>query len=224
MSWAGTVPALGMKGIKAETLDLPGHGKALGQVGDGSLTALTEPVRDWVLEGEPAWLVGHSLGGGIAMKLALEHPEHVRGLVLLAPLGLGQALDVETLQAMTRIETVDEMQSFLGRLVADPSLIAPAIADYALSQLARAGAREALAVVSGQLRAAEEEIAELVPELAAREVPVTILWGAEDRMVSPDRARAEQFGPLVEIAGAGHIAHVEAAKVVNKLLAERLAP
>ena len=79
-------------------------------------------------------------------------------------------------------------------------------------------------MVSGQLRAAEEEIAELVPELAAREVPVTILWGAEDRMVSPDRARAEQFGPLVEIACAGHIAHVEAAKVVNKLLAERLAP
>ena len=127
-------------------------------------------------------------------------------------------------QDESRIETVDEMESFLGRLVADPSLIAPAIADYALSQLARAGAREALAVVSGQLRAAEEEIAELVPELAAREVPVTILWGAEDRMVSPDRARAEQFGPLVEIAGAGHIAHVEAAKVVNKLLAERLAP
>lgn len=224
MSWAGTVPALGMKGIKAETLDLPGHGKALDQVGDGSLAALTKPVRDWVLDGEPAWLVGHSLGGGIAMKLALEHPEHVRGLVLLAPLGLGQSLDVGTLQAMTQIETVDEMQAFLNRLVANPALITPAIADYALSQLKRSGAREALAVVSEQLRPAEEEIAEIVPRLAAAKTPVTVLWGAEDRMVSPDRPRAEQFGPLVEIEGAGHIAHVEAAKVVNRLLAERLKP
>lgn len=220
MSWAGTVPAL--SAVKAETPDLPGHGQAIDSVGDGSLEALTTPIRDRLLGGDPAWLVGHSLGGAVAMKLAVEHTNHVKGLVLMAPLGLGASLDVEMLKAMTEIDTVDAMRRFLNRLVANPALIAPAIAEYALGQLQRPGAREALAMVAGQLGAARDEIAEMLPAVRATGLPVTVLWGAEDHLVTPDPVRAAFFGPVTLVEGAGHIAHIEAAKKVNRLLKETL--
>jgi len=50
-----------------------------------------------------------------------------------------------------------------------------------------------------------------------------VIWGAEDRVASPDRNRIKTLGTLVELAGTGHIAHVEARKRVNALLAGRLA-
>lgn len=220
MSWAGTVPAL--SGVSAETPDLAGHGRALDTVGDGSLEALTAPVRAQLLEGAPAWLVGHSLGGAVALKLAVEHPEQVKGLVLMAPLGLGKSLDTEMLKEMTQIDAIDDMRRFLNRLVADPALIAPAVAEYALGQLQRPGARHALALVASQLAASRDEIAALLPEVRATGRPVKVLWGAEDHLVAPDPVRASFFGPVQMIEGAGHIAHIEASRQVNRLLKEML--
>ncbi|MEL7151118.1 MAG: alpha/beta fold hydrolase [Pseudomonadota bacterium] len=220
MSWAGTVPAL--SGLKVETPDLPGHGKALDTVGDGSLEALTKPIRNRLQSGDPAWIVGHSLGGAVALKLAADHPDQVKGLVLIAPLGLGEALDTDMLMAMAEIDTVDAMRRFLNRLVADPSLIAPAIADYALGQLQRDGAREALAKVAGQLAAMRDEVIGLLPAVRATGLPVKVLWGSEDHLVSPDPVRASFFGPVTMIEGAGHIAHIEAARQVNRLLKDTL--
>jgi len=219
-SWAGTVPAL--SSLKVETPDLPGHGKALDTVGDGSLEALTKPIRNRLRGGDPAWIVGHSLGGAVALKLAADHPDHVKGLVLIAPLGLGEALDTDMLMAMAEIDTVGTMRRFLNRLVADPSLIAPAIADYALGQLQRDGAREALAKVAGQLAAMRDEVIDLLPAVQATGLPVKVLWGSEDHLVSPDPVRASFFGPVMMIEGAGHIAHIEAARQVNRLLKDTL--
>lgn len=220
MSWAGTVPALA--GMTVETPDLPGHGAAIDQVGDGRLAALTEPIRTQLLDGDPAWIVGHSLGGAVGLKLAAEHPAHVKGLVLMAPLGLGKALDVAMLRAMVEIDSVNEMRQFLNRLVADPALIAPAVADYALGQLMRPGARDALGKVADHLGPARDEVAALLPEVRATGMPVQVLWGSEDHLVSPDPVLASFFGPVTMIDGAGHIAHIEAARQVNRLLKDTL--
>ena len=71
--------------------DLPGHGVSAGGRGDYSLGSLATGLRDLLLTlgHERATLVGHSLGGGIAMQFAYQFPEMVERLVLVSSGGLG---------------------------------------------------------------------------------------------------------------------------------------
>ena len=71
--------------------DLPGHGASVGGAGDYSLGALAAGLRDLLvaLGHERATLVGHSLGGGIAMQFGYQFPEISERLVLVSSGGLG---------------------------------------------------------------------------------------------------------------------------------------
>jgi pimeloyl-ACP methyl ester carboxylesterase len=71
--------------------DLPGHGSSAPGGGDYSLGSLAAGLRDLVvaLGHERATLVGHSLGGGIAMQFAYQFPEAAERLVLVSSGGLG---------------------------------------------------------------------------------------------------------------------------------------
>ncbi len=71
--------------------DLPGHGGSARGFGDYSLGALAASLRDLlaVLGHDRATLVGHSLGGGIAMQFAYQFPEMTERLVLVSSGGLG---------------------------------------------------------------------------------------------------------------------------------------
>src|SRR5512134_1051494 len=73
--------------------DLPGHGKSAKPLGDYSLGAYASGLRDLVVGAlgiERATLVGQSLGGGVAMQLAYQHPERCERLVLVGSGGLGR--------------------------------------------------------------------------------------------------------------------------------------
>jgi pimeloyl-ACP methyl ester carboxylesterase len=71
--------------------DLPGHGSSAPGAGDYSLGALAIGLRDLLiaLGHERATLVGHSLGGGIAMQFSYQFPEMTERLVLVSSGGLG---------------------------------------------------------------------------------------------------------------------------------------
>ncbi len=66
-------------------LDLPGHGKSGGR-GLQSIREYADAVFEWLLAVglTQAVFAGHSMGGAIALTLALEHSEHVLGLVLVS--------------------------------------------------------------------------------------------------------------------------------------------
>lgn len=72
--------------------DLPGHGRSAPGAGDRSLGALAAALRDLLvtLRHERATLVGHSLGGGIALQFAYQFPELTERLVLVSSGGLGR--------------------------------------------------------------------------------------------------------------------------------------
>src|SRR5688500_3265578 len=72
--------------------DLLGHGESAKPRGDYSLGAYASGVRDLLaaLGHERATFVGHSLGGGVAMQLAYQFPEHCERLVLVSSGGLGR--------------------------------------------------------------------------------------------------------------------------------------
>ncbi len=223
LAWAGTAPAL--RGIDAVAPDLPGHGNSVGDLGDGSLEDMASRLAAGlgIGSGPPAWLVGHSLGGGLALRLAAGAPERFRGLVLLAPVGLGRHLDRARLNAYSGLRDRDGMRRFLASLAARRGAVAPALVDSALRQLERPGARDALARIARQLPKADAEISALLPGLAGSGLDVTVIWGAEDTVARPDPERIGRLGDLVELPGTGHVAHVEARKQVNALLAARIA-
>src|SRR3954452_8347331 len=72
--------------------DLLGHGESAKPRGDYSLGAFASGVRDILiaLDIETATVVGHSLGGGIAMQFAYQFPERIDRLVLVSSGGLGE--------------------------------------------------------------------------------------------------------------------------------------
>src|SRR5436309_9550335 len=71
--------------------DLLGHGETAKPKGDYSMGAFASGIRDLILwlDLGPTTIVGHSLGGGVAMQFAYQFPERTQRLVLVAPGGLG---------------------------------------------------------------------------------------------------------------------------------------
>src|SRR5215217_6960383 len=76
--------------------DLLGHGESAKPRGDYSLGSYASGLRDLlaVLGHDRATIVGHSLGGGIAMQLAYQFPERVERLVLVSSGGLGHEVGI----------------------------------------------------------------------------------------------------------------------------------
>jgi pimeloyl-ACP methyl ester carboxylesterase len=127
-TWRAVMPAL----AETHTVvapDLLGHGESAKPRGDYSLGAYASGVRDLLaaLGHERATVVGHSLGGGIAMQLAYQFPERVERLVLVNSGGLGREV------------------SLLLRSATLPG------AEYVLPLLCKPGVRNAAGALGGML-------------------------------------------------------------------------
>jgi pimeloyl-ACP methyl ester carboxylesterase len=89
--WDGVIPALAER-YTVVAPDLLGHGQSAKPRGDYSLGAYAVGLRDLLLalEYESATVVGHSLGGGVAMQFAYSYPSLCERLVLISSGGLGK--------------------------------------------------------------------------------------------------------------------------------------
>lgn len=90
-TWREVMPVLAER-FTVVAPDLLGHGESAKPRGDYSLGAFASGVRDLLvaLGIDRATVVGHSLGGGVAMQLAYQFPERCERLVLVASGGLGK--------------------------------------------------------------------------------------------------------------------------------------
>lgn len=80
------VDALGRLGLDVALVEYPGYGARPGAPGLTALTdAAVEAVDAAAREGGPVWLLGESLGSGVAARAAARRPEDVRGLILVTP-------------------------------------------------------------------------------------------------------------------------------------------
>ncbi len=98
-----------------------------------------------------AHLVGHSLGGAIAMFLAIKQPQRVASATLVCPGGLGPEIDMGFIEGVLAAERRKPMQEVLGRLFADPAAATRQMADRLLEQKRRDGVPDAWTRIASRI-------------------------------------------------------------------------
>ena len=209
--------------------DLLGHGESAKPIADYSLGAYASGLRDLLVGAlgiESATLVGQSLGGGVAMQLAYQHPKLCERLVLVGSGGLGREVS-PVLRAMA-LPGADYLMPVLfprfarragERVIAffhDRGVHAPHIAEVwsAYASLTETPNRHAFvrtvrAVIDpgGQTVSARDRL------YLAEAVPTLIVWGDRDDIIPVAHAHAaHELLPrsrLEIFEGAGHFLHVE---------------
>jgi pimeloyl-ACP methyl ester carboxylesterase len=213
-------------------VDLLGHGGSAAPRGDYSVSALAGIVRDTVglLGHQHATIVGHSLGGGVAMQFAYLFPERCGRLVLIASGGFGRSVSplirASNLPgAGTVIATVlnKGTTELLTRQSRRWQVEARELAAH-LASLSDPAKRTAyLQVVRGSTDIKGQRVSATDRLYLAEAVPTLIIWGDRDRIIPVEHGlRAAKLMPnsrLEIIEGAGHFPHCSyPRRVVAELL------
>ena len=226
LSWLANQPALEKAGLAVAGLDLPGHGASPMGVGDGRVETLAGRVADALdaLGAGALHIVGHSLGGGLALLLAKTRPDLVRSLTLVAPIGLGAGVDQNFLAAYPELDTPDEATALLKRLVVREGLISKLMVNRALEQLRRPGARDALRTIARSLGSAGPVLEAAAADVSKRKIPRLVVWGGQDRINPCVETKLTAFGgEALVVPDTGHLPHIEAPQAVNPKLLSFLA-
>ena len=224
--WDAQLEALA-DGHRCVAWDLPGYG-ASAPLGDFSLVAAADAAAGLVERlGGSAHVVGMSMGGMIALELALRHPERVRSLALVdtsPAFGLDgtdpdawRAARLAPLDAGARIE--DFAEPVLRGVMApnpDPAAVANAVAS--MLRVPLAGLRQSIAALPAH------DVRDRMGAIAA---PTLVVVGELDEETPPSYAEALAAGipgaRLVVIPGAGHLTPFEAPDALSALLRDHVA-
>ncbi len=221
-TWMFTQPVLAER-RRTIAFDLPGHGgsdKALAGADAGAFAAVVGDLFD-ALGLERACLVGHSLGGAVALAFARARPQRVAGLVLIAAAGLGPEIDGGFIDGFVAAQRRREAQEVLRRLVHDPQLVSRAMVEDVLRYKRLDGVGPALEAIAAAWFPGGRQAVALDP--AGLAMPVLLIWGREDRIVPAAHAEALAGRlPVAILDGAGHLPHMEKSGEVNRLLARFL--
>jgi pyruvate dehydrogenase E2 component (dihydrolipoamide acetyltransferase) len=208
-------------------LDLPGHGTSAKDVGDGTLGVLAEAVTGVLdaLGAARAHLVGHSLGGAVALAVAAGDPGRIASLTLIAPAGFGADINVGYLRGFADAATRRELKPVLSQLFADESLVTRQLVDDLLAYKRLDGVDAALHALLDALLDGDAQRADSAAPLAAigDAVPVTVVWGGADRVIPAAQAEAVAGAVRHVIDGAGHMPHMERPSEVQAAIEETIA-
>ncbi len=207
--------------------DLLGHGDSAKPRGDYSLGASASLLRDLLLAlgHQRATIVGHSLGGGIAMQFSYQFPERVDRLVLVSSGGLGRQVTpvlravalpgaefvLPLLASQPLVDAGTKIGGWIDRiglrLGADITAMATGFASLQDIEARRAFVHTARSVIDfgGQRVNATDKL------YLAQAVPTLILWGDRDPIIPARHGiRAHELMPgsrLRIFDGAGHFPH-----------------
>jgi pimeloyl-ACP methyl ester carboxylesterase len=227
-TWANLLPYLAER-FTVIAPDLLGHGESAKPRGDYSLGAYASGIRDLMiaLGHERATFVGHSLGGGVAMQLAYQFPEHCERLVLVSSGGLGR--DINALLRAASLPGSELVLPLLvngrilgagrvvGRLLGRIGLRVHTDLEEVLRGHASLSDGEARAVFLHTLRAIVDPWGQRVDAsdrlYLAQAIPFLLVWGERDPIIPAEHARAAHRlvpGSRLELfPDAGHFPHLD---------------
>jgi pimeloyl-ACP methyl ester carboxylesterase len=223
-------------------LDMLGHGRT-GKSPDASyeIGDLARFVRDFMeaLEIERAHVVGHSLGGAIATRLALMYPEAVKKLVLVASAGLGKEVCMEL--RLCTLPVLGEMLSRPSRSasaqtlkmgVFDQTFVTDESIDFDIEMASLPGAQRSFLKTlrsCGSLLAGQRKSmwGPNLDGIGSIDKPVLVVWGRQDKVIPVEHAEvaaAASGNVRIELFDqCGHTPMLEHTEAFNELLLEFLA-
>ena len=190
------------------------------------------------LEIPHAALVGNSMGAGLAIGMALAHPDRVSQLVLIdgLPANVRERVTSPSIQRALDTPAPSWLASFgnwlfggvmiesvLKEIVHDPALLTPAVIERSNRNRQRPGMIRPLMTVRDSLPLWESGFARRIGEIAH---PTLIVWGEEDRVfplaVGEELQRTIKGSSLVRIPNAGHIPQWERPDLANRAMIDFL--
>jgi pyruvate dehydrogenase E2 component (dihydrolipoamide acetyltransferase) len=223
-------------------LDLPGHGTSAKDVGagpagtaapegqagpEGPLGVLADAVIGVLdaLGAERAHLVGHSMGGAVALAVAARDPARIASLTLIAPSGFGLEINAGYLRSFADAQTRRELKPVVGQLFADEQLVTRQLVEDLLAYKRLDGVDEALHTLADTLLDGDIQRAGSAALVAAigGEAPVTVVWGRADRIIPAAQAESVAGAARHLIDGAGHMPHMERPAEVQAAIEETIA-
>lgn len=212
--WSRQLASLGA-GHSPVAVDLPGHGRSCGLDAPASVGEAARLVVAFLaaLGAPPAVLVGHGLGGQIALAAALEWPERVRAVVTIGTSAhpeIDPAL-IEQLRDVARGRIGQQFDTPLFGAAPDVALVREV-----WGEMAKNDPRVRL----GDLLA--YRASDLSPRLGRLSRPALLLQGDQDRLCPMEAAEqlaaAIPDARLERVSGAGHVAHLERAAEVCRAI------
>ena len=179
-------------------------------------------------------LLGNSLGGGTAMRLALEHPDRVGRLILMGPGGLSLNLfhadpteGVKRLMEFNMSPTKESLKAFISTMVVNQDLVTDELVEARFADATAPGAREAMMSMGMSFYNPESFEDGMLWREAHRLRKHTLLtWGREDRVNPLDGAMvALKLIPKAQLhvfPNCGHWAQIEAAEEFIEVSAQFL--
>lgn len=168
---------------------------------------------------EKAALIGNSLGGGIAIQIALDHPEMVTSLVLMAPGCIEDQLEYFKMPGIAKMKSgfgspdfnIDEQRSLIRNLVH------PSFADKITEELV--ASRFAVAQTQPKDVLARMKTPNLAPRIGALGQPILVLWGRDDEFCPESGMQhflnADCNARCISFTKVGHWVQVERAAEFN---------
>ncbi len=240
-SWRSVLPQLS-KNFRVIAPDLLGHGESAKPRSDYSLGAFAVLLRDFLdeLGVSQATVVGHSLGGGVAMQFVYQHPDYVQRLILISSGGLGPDVGL-----VLRLLSAPGAELVLPIIAPKPVLTAgnklrswlraagiqsPRGAELwsAYSSLSDADTRQSFLKTLRSVVDYRGQAVSALNRLRLREeLPIMAIWGDRDSIIPVDHAyaahEARTDSRLEILPGVGHFPQVEAPNEVVELIEDFIA-
>ena len=188
--------------------DLPGHGGSLNYLNFGSpRVAASAVAQEMKLRGIDRFhVVGHSMGGAVAVLVALDGPENVASLTLLAPGGFGAEINADTMHSFATATSRGDMSVCFAMMSGRGADAPETRLSTAAAMRAKPGQIDALALILAKIMRDGRQGQLPLDALAALPIPVQILWGDADAVVPVEQliAAPGQFKKTI-LKSAGHM-------------------
>ena len=238
--WWYNITALA-KSHRVYAVDMIGSGRSDKTSISYSLTDQAQFIKDFMdtCNIRCAKLVGHSMGGGVALQFALMFPEKVEKLVLVNSFGLGKRID--GLSRLGTLPLVDKLSRmfrpnrasvalFVKPIVYDPTVISDEWFEKIYQLAALPGALSALIRLSrtnlNVFGVRSEVFCPIIHQLSKITAPTLVVWGQQDRVLPVAHAYVAAQGianaRLHIFERCGHCPQIEHTEEFNRLVLEFL--
>ena len=216
--WSKVTPA---PGVRTLAYDLPGHGMSLDFPGSGpAKTAALAVLADLAARRiRRAHVVGHSMGGAVATLMALIEPERVASLTLLAPGGLGTAINGPLLRRYAAAADTGEVRACLAAMSGPNGLPSERIVDVLVEMRGRPGQLQKLVEIAGTMTRDDRQGVIAREQLDTLNMPVMVVWGTDDPVLPFTQADGlPGHFHLHHVLEAGHMLVEEAPDLVSEIV------